>query len=159
MRFFHYSGQPLPEVLRASQDGSDHRGSKPNGLWLSIVGADGCDSWKDYCKAKHMTLGQHCTEIIFKDDAEILHVRFATDIDRLTNSHGYMPQSPAEFLKADPNYNRSAICWRRVAEEFDGIVITPECIERRQVSHWYYTWDCASGCIWHPNPVQALKPL
>jgi hypothetical protein len=38
-------------------------------------------------------------------------------------------------------------------------VVAPECVERRREPLWYYTWDCASGCVWSPNAVKELKPL
>jgi hypothetical protein len=159
VRFINYSDRPLIEVPSFCQDGSDHRGSKPNGIWLSVIGEDGSDSWKVYCDAKGIALKKHRTEIVIKENARILHLQNAAEVDSLTSTHGYFPECPAEFLKSDPNYVRSAICWRRVAEEYDGIVIAPECVERRQERLWYYTWDCSSGCIWSPNAVEALKTL
>jgi hypothetical protein len=159
MRFLHYSPQPLTKLRSGIKQTSDHRGTKPNGLWLSVVGEDESDGWKNYCMDKGVTLEAYCTEVILKRDANVLPVQNASDIDRLTNAYGHMPVCEAEFLKSDPNYNRSAICWERVAERFDGIIIAPECPERRQVSHWYYTRDCASACIWRTNAIAELKPV
>jgi hypothetical protein len=57
------------------------------------------------------------------------------------------------------------IDWMRVAEKHEGILIAPYLGERLTEpnefleSHkeewwrWYYSWDCASGCIWNPNAV------
>jgi hypothetical protein len=45
MRFVHYSDQPLTNVCHKRQlEKGDHRGTKPLGLWLSVVGEDGSDS-------------------------------------------------------------------------------------------------------------------
>jgi hypothetical protein len=126
MRFINYSDRPLIELPTFCQNGGDHRGTKPNGIWLSVVGEDGSDSWKVYCDANGIALKKHRTEIVIKENARILRLRSAAEVDSLTSTHGYFPECPAEFLKSDPNYVRSAICWRRVAEDYDGIVIAPE---------------------------------
>jgi len=159
MRYIRHSTEPLTEVWQSIlQDGSDHRGTKPNGVWFSIVGEDGRDGWMDYCNGKGIKLGQYRTEIVLNEDS-VQFIGSAAEIDKLTTRYGYFPECPAEFLRSDPNYTRSAICWRRLAEEYDGIIIAPECTDRRQENHWYYTWDCASGCIWSSNAVKELKQL
>ena len=111
MGLLHYSNEPIVEVRRVYQDGSDHRGSKPTGLWLSIATADGSDSWKDYCRANNIALGKHCTEIVPKDGGKILHIGNTVEVDALTSAYGYVPPYPADFLKPSPNYTRSAIRW------------------------------------------------
>jgi hypothetical protein len=64
-RFLRYSTAPLAEVsLPILQNLGDHRGTKPNGVWFSVVGEDGRDGWKDYCEAKGIKLGQYRTEIV-----------------------------------------------------------------------------------------------
>jgi hypothetical protein len=47
------------------------------------------------------------------------------------------------------------IDWYRVAEQYDGIIITPYIYERRLTEYttWYYSWDCASGCIWNGKAI------
>lgn len=53
------------------------------------------------------------------------------------------------------------IDWDRVASKHDGIIIAPYCWQQRlkDETFWYYSWDCASGCIWHPRAVTALIPI
>jgi hypothetical protein len=157
MRFIHYSDVPVPKVEPKLQDGHDSRDSKPIGLWLSVIGEDGSDSWKKYCEQTNKPLGPHRIEIVIKENV-VLHVRNAAEIDKLTRTYGYFPEC-REHEKSHPDFARSAICWRRVAEKYDGIVVAPECVERRREPLWYYTWDCASGCVWSPNAVKELKPL
>lgn len=45
------------------------------------------------------------------------------------------------------------IDWPRLATEYDGIEIAPYLWERRlsEECRWYYSWDCASGCLWRPQ--------
>ena len=53
------------------------------------------------------------------------------------------------------------IQWDRVAERYQGIVITPYIWSRRlePETHWYYPWDCASGCIWDGEAVESITVL
>jgi hypothetical protein len=51
------------------------------------------------------------------------------------------------------------IDWVRVAAEYAGILIAPY---QRPVRHeimWYYTWDCASACIWDTSIIERVEPL
>jgi hypothetical protein len=44
------------------------------------------------------------------------------------------------------------IDWERLAKEYDGVEIAPYQWQRRlSDQRWYYSWDCASGCIWRPK--------
>jgi hypothetical protein len=161
MRFIRYSAAPLTQVPDdIIQDGSDHRGSKPNGVWFSVISEeDGSDGWKDYCKAKALTLGPYRTELLLNEDA-ILWVRTDAEIDELTNEYSYSRSIPAKFLESNSNFTRSAICWKRLATKYHGIVIAPHCAQRgRQEELWYHTWDCACGCVWKSDAVRELRPL
>src|SRR6266699_415847 len=109
MRFIRYSDRPLTEVRSFTQDGSDSRNSKPIGIWLSIVGEDGRDSWKDFCEANGRPLAPHRYDITIKDDARILRIQTAGEIDILTCTYGYVPDC-REHEKSNPDYTRSAIC-------------------------------------------------
>jgi hypothetical protein len=50
------------------------------------------------------------------------------------------------------------IDWQRVAEQHQGIIITPYQWECRYSIDWYYIWDCASGCIWDPDAIESIAP-
>ena len=68
-------------------------------------------------------------------------------------------------FRADPSWRSDhlrdygCIDWRLVAEEWQGIVIAPYLWERRFDSdaRWYYSWDCASGCIWDHRAIAAIE--
>jgi hypothetical protein len=156
MRFVRHSKEPLTvvnpvtQIVDANSCGVSDCGSKPCGLWFSALRDDGTDPWIEYCKMRGgFDIGQYRTEIILNGD-RMLYLRSAADIDRLTEQHGFRPLFR-------PDYTRFAIRWEIVAREFAGIVIAPECIERRTVDLWYYTWDVASGCVWNPSGVKGLK--
>jgi hypothetical protein len=156
--FIHYSDEPVLKIEdRRQQASADSRGSKPIGLWLSVVEQDGTDSWQTYCETRNWRLKDCRTEIVLKENA-VLHLKDAAGIDWLTKLYGYIPEC-REHEKSRPDFTRSAIRWERVAEKYGGIVIAPACVERRNENHWYHTWDCASGCIWSPCAVTELRLL
>ena len=161
MRFIRCSEGPVSGVHATHQDETEDRGSKPNGAWFSVVGEDGRDGWKDHCKATGKTLQPYRTELFLHQDA-ILWVRTDAEIDTLTNKYGYFPPVPGglpKFLRSKSLYSRSAICWKRLASKYDGIVIAPWCAERGgQQTLWYSTWDCASGCVWSERAVKKWGP-
>jgi hypothetical protein len=156
VRFVHYSDQPLTCVSTCSQNGSDSRDGKPVGLWLSILEDQGRDSWRETCAAQSILFqSKYATEVILKQDARILWLCCAADIDALTVAHGYFP----ETREGQTDHGRSAVHWNCVAEKFDGVIAVPYCLERQAPLHWYKTWCCASGCIWSPDSVAELKPV
>jgi len=160
MRFINYSNRPLTAIPAFRQDGSDSRWSKPIGLWFSVVDENGTDSWRSLCTFKGIDLIQqpHVTEIIFKKDARLFRLFGENDIDALDAKHRFSPGYP-EWLKENPDYTRSGIRWNLVAEEYDGVIAAPHCIARHLEQHWYFTWECASGCIWNSIAVESLSGL
>jgi hypothetical protein len=158
LHFINYSDGPLTVFPSFRQDGADSRGAKPNGLWLSVIDESGNDSWKNICRVKSIPLKAHATEIVLKPDAKILWLRDAQSIDALNDTHGYFPEC-RDFLKDNMDYTRSAIRWERVARDFDGVIAAPHCADRHIPEHWYYTWDCSSGCLWRPDPIAQCRPL
>jgi hypothetical protein len=159
MRFIHYSDLGIITKVQYPDDGPDHRGTKPPGLWFSVVSQDGSDSWKHWCEKNSRQLGTYRTEIVFRPDARLLWLDDADVIGGLTNAFRYFPDCP-DWQRSNPVYTRSAIRWERMAKKYDGVILTdPRCFEPQNKGHWYFTWDCASGCVWSPTPVAKLKPL
>ena len=90
----------------------DHHGSKPTGLWLSVVSEDGGDSWSDYCKTTDTPLKCWRTELLLNDDT-IRWVRTPAEIDELTIEYGYCRVPEAEMFKDMIDHTRSVIYWER----------------------------------------------
>lgn len=164
MRLFHYSSAYLEKINDEEQVGHHiERGDKPNGLWFSA--GDGDDGWLAWCEAESFRPQAltHVTEIILRPDANILRLSGAVELDLFTAKHRCIP----EYAKAGPESLRRlygpghAIDWKTVASQYDGIIIAPYCYQRRlhDGTHWYYSWDCASGCIWRARAVQTLIPV
>ena len=141
----HHSYSPIEVVLPAQQDRRVRTVlGKPLGLWYSVDG-----SWEEWC-ADNMPkwiAGKIVYDVELGDE-RILALR---TID--------------EILAFDAEYARAVFgCdfltfpeWQRVAEDYDGIEIAPYCWELRLDLHWYYSWDCASGCIWTPRGVRLTR--
>jgi hypothetical protein len=88
MRFINYSDKPLVEIPRFEQRQRDSRGSKPNGIWLSVIDEDGRDSWKVFCETTDRPLKPFRTEIIISKEARILRLSATKEIDQITRSYG-----------------------------------------------------------------------
>lgn len=53
----------------------------------------------------------------------------------------------------------TAFDWIDVASRYSGIEIAPYQWKRRihPSTFWYYTWDCASGCIWDLSAIKKFE--
>src|SRR5207244_1197059 len=115
----HFSQRRLGKVKRKAQDVVSLAPYKPNGLWLSVGRA-----WPEWCAAGSCAGDrfQHVARIALADDANILRLASALELQRFTEQYGHAPQW------ATPPWNDARcyqIDWRAVAEKHDGIVIAP----------------------------------
>lgn len=134
---------------------------KPKGLWYSVDGND--DGWKDWCLNEQFRLEKLTPVTTLEiDRRRMVIIRTGQEIEAFHQRFSAVPpwygKSP-EFL-LPLHY----IDWLRVASEYDGIEIAPYLWSHRldgPEHSWYYSWDCASGCIWRPAAVQssALESL
>lgn len=120
-----------------------------NGLWVSVEGEN---DWREWCVSNDFALGRltHMHEIALAKDAKVLRLSSVRDIDDLTHRYGCVPMSYVPDCVG--------IDWRRVATDYEGIIIAPYILSRRlhDGSNWYYGWDCASGCIWDAAAVDCV---
>lgn len=158
MRFIHYSSKKITELESREyyQDKMDWQ-TKPHGLWISVEGIPGDYNWKKWCKDERYRL-KHLTysyEVIFKDDARILHLKTPEEIFSFTKEY------PNKTRDWDAEWDTYALDWHRVKDKYQGIIIAPYqwgcrlCLK----SSWYYGWDCASGCIWDLTCIKEWKKL
>lgn len=115
---------------------------KPLGFWYEING-----DWRRWCASEEpgWIEGLSLYNVTVGSDARLLTLRSVKDIDRFHAA--YSVKKPAWPI-------RSLISWYEVAQKYDGVEITPYMWERRldgAASDWYYSWDCASGCLWRPH--------
>jgi hypothetical protein len=157
MRFIHHSPSPLGSLRDGDQDHATDYGAKPDGLWFSVGNVSDCGSdWRALCEERAKTDGwsldclKYQTEIFFAKDANILWIQDAVGIDSLTAEYGRIRRD-----------GRQSVDWHRIAKEFEGIIISPMCHDRRdyEQARWYACWQCSSGCVWQARAVQTLRPL
>lgn len=149
----HYSSEPLPPDWPAHLVTREQVGSyKPSGLWVSVG-----ESWKEWCDAEEFA--GNCfgsvQEVHLREDARILHLSTAEELDAFTDKYGYIPEWHGSSVYLDKRH-ACYIDWTSVAEEYQGIIITPYIWSRRLDLMWYYGWDCASGCIWDPKAIAGI---
>jgi hypothetical protein len=156
MRLIHYSDTRLASVYSVEQAGEAyqwHGGRKPVGLWVSV---EGQDDWRSWCEAEDFRdCGTQCqTEVILQSNHNILIIGCLAG----------MLQFHREYAIEKPNAYRDeqVIDWPRVARAHQGIIIAPYRWEQRlndPCQGWYYSWDCASGCIWDASAVAGLLQI
>ena len=126
-------------------------GFKPNGLWVSVPGGD--PDWPEWCRGEDFAIEKliHCTRVELKPDAEIKLITNAAEIEAFDREYG-------TELQLSPEFSHHVIDWHKVAQEYDGIIITPYLWSHRMKNGfmWYYGWDCASGCIWQGDAIAGL---
>lgn len=152
----HYTDKPLLAVRSVEQDGhGGKRFDKPQGLWVSVKGED---DWAHWCAAESFGIGSLAYRITLTENAKILRLYSAEQIDSFTMRYLFTPPGWPLALASDAGFN---IDWPAVARGFQGIVISPYIWERRLASgcSWYYGWDCASGCIWDATAIASIRQL
>lgn len=151
MKLLHYSNKPLKSIYSVDQGYEKSYmtscGFKPSGLWVTT---EGKDNWEAWCRAEKFDLpGLTCVqEIVLAKTAEILWIKTSQQLLSFHKKYSYVNR-----------YGDKVIDWVKVAKKYDGVVIAPYQWEHRldgPCKKWYYTWDCASGCIWDANAVENI---
>lgn len=145
MTLVHYSAEPFAFDPERTYPYRDH--FKPVGLWLSVEGND--DGWAEWCRGEEFNIDglTHCTVFELTPDANVLRLSTPDDVRRMTRLYGVALYSGGR---------REYVDWSRVRKQYDGVVISPyqwECRHDRD-THWYYSWDCASACVWNLRAIR-----
>ena len=152
MRLKHYAAS---EHMAFEWDVSyDHldRYDKPTGFWVSVVGED---DWYNWCKDSEYRVEtlENEYDVVLSPDANILiidtseGVQSLADEYRLTQRHDASPLQAELYTYPD---------WARIKSKYDGIIIAPYQWSCRLDVFWYYSWDCASGCIWNTAVIESV---
>jgi len=150
--FTHHSARPVERVRSVAQKVGE-TGRKPSGFWIS---RDGDDSWEAWCRSEEYWIGSLAVrhEVRLAEHASILSLSTAKELEGFTEQYG-LPEAWA-------SYSIKMIDWSRVAAEYSGIMIVPyiwSCRLDGPASGWYYSWDCASGCIWDASAIASIAPV
>lgn len=135
---------------------------KPHGLWVSVVGEDDWAAWVRQERDNQSAL-RYGYRVEVNPGADILWITTPQGIDDFHTAYSYQdelcarlgddPFLPDRFVRA-----QWPIDWPKVTARHDGLVIAPYQWSRRMHGpHWYYSWDCASGCIWNTAAVVCLE--
>ena len=147
MQLVHYSRSLVSEVTTPQTNKRASIG-KPQGFWLSVDGND--DGWRDWCLGEEWGLDRLTLvhDVTLSDKADVLRIAGPGGIDAFT----------AEYREPSDRFY-GEIDWRRVAERWQGIIIAPYVWSRRLHDNagWYYSWDCASGCIWDAAAIASVS--
>lgn len=158
MKLSHFAAKPLPTRLHNVEQGplngvGGYFAQKPGGLWVSV---DGKDDWPEWCESNNFSLYKlrYRYRITLRKRHDLIVISTAAALDSFVEQFGV----------ADPLFKDMAmyndcrgINWPRVAQTAKGIIIAPYHWTRRMDSMWYYTWDCASGCIWDVSAIQSVR--
>lgn len=149
--WIHWSDRPIEAVRSVEQNNA--RIDKPTGLWLSDESDEG--SWSEWCRSENFHLDRLTVEheINLAAKASILRVSSVEELDDFNAL--YDIQYP--WTRNRPG--NDGIDWIRVSKEYDGILITPYLWSQRLTEkyRWYYSWDCASGCIWNNSVIASIR--
>jgi hypothetical protein len=150
MRLLHYSSDPIASVHSVEQREDVRRYDKPQGLWVSVEGED---DWRSWCEGEQFgsPAEQICYRVELSAPARILRLSGSLDLLHFTEEYGFNPYADDRLFS-----KRDGIRWWEIAKQYDGIIIAPYCWQQRLELMWYYSWDCASGCIWNADAVECL---
>jgi hypothetical protein len=144
VRLLHYSEAPLQIDEREYVQCVDY---KPEGLWLSVQGEY---DWEWWCRNEAFGLDRlaHPNLIVLAPSARLLWLSTPSQIQKFTRRYA-VPSPAHRFIVG--------VDWSIVVEDYQGIVIAPYQWKCRHSIGWYYTWDCASGCIWDLKAIDCVE--
>lgn len=121
---------------------------KPNGFWVSV---DGNKDWKAWCESEDFLIEKLVFKhnIILSEKNNILYLDNDNEILKFND----------DYVIGDKKDYGNKINWSELKKDYQGIVIAPYSFNLRfdMRTHWYYTWDCASGCIWDLNAIDRIE--
>jgi len=148
MQLSHFSNDPVKLRRRTKQD---EPSSKPTGFWVSVDGP--CD-WPSWCIAEEYSLGSRRHAIALRRTKRVLVLDSVDAVVAFTEE--YRAEPPLTWIE-----NSWTMDWAKLANRYAGIIIAPYQYTLRHDSRtrWYYTWDCASGCIWDTTVIKSVEQV
>lgn len=137
---------------------------KPVGLWVSVPGGD--PDWPEWCREQEFALSRlaYRSRVRLSASANVLLVETPSALDLVHQQYSVrddrMEEALAHVGSAPGRRPRRywPMDWRRVAADYQGIVVTPFLWSRRlDGPSWYYGFDCASGCIWDLDAIESVE--
>src|SRR5690606_30357825 len=115
--------------------------------------------WREWCEAQGFgnIAESRCYEIALAPNANILRLATVGDVLDFGDEYGMDP-----FMgPMAGRFYGYGVRWGEVAERWQGIIIAPYQWRLRVDDRtcWYYSWDCASGCLWDASAVEAVREV
>lgn len=150
---FHYA--PIHIDLLDDREYHQEQMDKPDGLWLSV---DDCkDNWSSYCEA----VGRLPENLVFRHRIHLKRDHRVLVLDTKDRMLEFSKQFVFAFDDRARSVDTFPVDWPKVADQWDGIVISPYHWPCRMnpKTLWYYLWDCACGCIWNTGCIARIEPM
>jgi hypothetical protein len=149
----HNSKMEIPRILPVAWPDEPEPLIKPIGLWYGVDGG-----WQERCAAD---FPEHIHAFNYSVDASRANVLLLDSIPKMLEFERKFFNNDSPLNKTFPathdfhplEIDCYAINWRAVAAEYDGIEIAPYHWPMRMARMWYYSWDCASGCVWNTEKI------
>lgn len=143
MQLAHYSRKRLTRLYSTYGQTNDF---KPCGLWFSVEGND--DGWREWCHSNDYAWEAYIvkTDLRLIEPEAVLILSTPEQLHAFTDTYG---EDLGRRSGGKPlGLGGMFIQWDQVAARYKGIIIAPYIYACRLTLLWYYTWDCASGCVW-----------
>lgn len=126
---------------------------KPRGFWVSID-----NDWETWCKENCMEgwIEEHSPVDFLLNTDDLFWLKTPESIDFFT--YLFKAEDPGGWnsYRDDSFY----INWEHVVSKgMKGIIIAPYQWSRRMNVNWYYSWDCASACIWDLSALTLVSEI
>ncbi len=144
MVLHHYSTSKIVEIISKVQHPVMKPYDRPIGFWVSVVGPN---DWKSMHRG--YLLDQNLYEVKLASEHNVLFMSTRKQLSVFTKEYGLK-------LRGE---TRIAIDWRKVAADYQGVIIAPFFEEHDDYDDlfWYGAWGCASGCIWDKSAISGIS--
>jgi len=169
-RWVHYSSRP-DQIVFYDTDYSKAKGEhghfKPIGLWITPYGQE--DNWFEWSMGEEFRISKlnYVHDVELAACANILRITSVEGLDAFSQEYAidlFSNNQKAISPTTGERLESWMYCdWPRLAKIYDGIMISPYQWSRRHMTHngsktdWYYSWDCASGCIWNARAIEGIN--
>ena len=158
----HFSKGPFADEVRPvgpqKGPGRPETGTcKPTGLWLSDESS--FLPWTGWCRREEFPLGgfeTHFRVPWVRRFAETSHgegtvLWLSTEREMMMFDAYYGMTWHARTGEDSWNFDSLAMddAWMHVKQDYDGLIISPYQARLAVMVPWYYSWDCASACVWN----------
>lgn len=169
-RWVHYSGLPHQIVFydtdySKARKYPEHGLFKPIGLWITPYGQE--DNWFEWSMTEEFRISDlnYVHDVELAVCANILRIASVEGLDAFSQQYAIDTFAGRETIISSTGERLESwmYCdWQRLAQRYDGIIISPYQWSRRHMhqgprTDWYYSWDCASGCIWNARAIESIN--